>query len=76
MEMSNMPMMKNTALNIRQQIEAVREAEIARVANYMAMVNEDATEMTRRYPILRRTMNSPAEDAQIKAFETKNISFP
>ncbi len=63
--------MKPTSLNTRAQINALREAEMARVAENMNMMGGDL-EIARRYSLFRRTVNSPAEEAQIEAFEEGN----
>ena len=64
--------MKNTEMNIRQQVNAIREQEIARVAQGMEMIQGDATTLTARFPIYRRTMNDATEARQIEAFENGN----
>ena len=63
--------MKPSTFNTREQINALREAEMARVAENMNMMGGDI-EVARRYSLFRRTTNSPAEEAQIEAFEEGN----
>ena len=63
--------MKPSTFNTREQINALREAEMARVAENMNMMGADY-DVARRYAIFRRTANSPAEEAQIEAFEEGN----
>ena len=65
--------MKPSTFNTRAQINALREAEMARVAENMNMMGGDL-EVARRYSLFRRTTNSPAEEAQIEAFEEGNDS--
>jgi hypothetical protein len=60
-----------STLNTRAQINALREAEMARVAENMNMMGGDL-EIARRYSLFRRTVNSPAEEARIEAFEEGN----
>lgn len=64
-----------SSYNTRDQINALREAEIARVAENMNMMGGDI-EVARRYSLFRRTINSPQEEAQIEAFEEGNESQP
>lgn len=65
--------MKPSRLNIRQQINDIRESEMARIAQNMNMMG-GVGDVARRYAIFRRTINSPAEEQQILQFEDGNDS--
>ncbi len=61
-------------INIRNQINAIRQQEITRTTAEMNL-NMSPDEVARRYPLFRRTMNNPTEDKKINEFETSNTSF-
>lgn len=61
-------------INIRNQINAIRQQEITRTTAEMNL-NMSPDEVARRYPLFRRTMNNPTEDKKINEFENSNTSF-
>jgi hypothetical protein len=59
--------------NLRAKMDEIRQREMERIASEMN-TSGFASENGLRYPIFRRTINSPEEESKILSFERGNTS--